>query len=199
MTNQAISPLRARMIEDMTMRNFGPKTQSDYIRSVKRLTLFLGRSPDSASNEDLRRYHLHLGSTCASASSLNAAVPGLRFFFGTVLDRAGAARYLPFVRQPRKLPVILSADEVSRFLEAAPGPKHKAAFSIAYGAGLRAAEVLSLKPSDIDSDRMVIPAWSWARDARIATSCCRRACLSCCATIGRRFGPGAGCFPDRTP
>lgn len=156
MTKQAISPLRRRMIEDMTMRNFGPKTQSGYIRSVKKLTIFLGRSPDSASNEDLRRYHLHLASNGCSASSLNSTVSGLRFFFGTVLNRTGAAKHLPFVRQPRKLPVILSLDEVSRFLEAAPGLKYKAAFSIAYGAGLRASEVLSLKPADIDAKRMVI-------------------------------------------
>ena len=156
MTNKTISPLRRRMIEDMTMRNFGPKTQSNYIRSVKNLTVFLGRSPDTASNEDLRRFHLHLASNGASASSMNATMSGLRFFFGVVLDRPGAAKHLPFVRQPRKLPVILSPDEVSRFLEAAPGIKYKAAFSIAYGAGLRASEVLSLKPRDIDSKRKLI-------------------------------------------
>ncbi len=156
MTHLTISPLRQRMIEDMTARNFGEKTQADYIRSVKKLTRFLGRSPDSASNEDLRRYHLHLVSNGATPSTINATVSGLRFLFGTVLDRPGASRYLPFVRQPKKLPVILSPDEVSRFLEAAPSIKYKTALSIAYGAGLRASEVLHLKPCDIDSKRMVI-------------------------------------------
>ena len=156
MTNEAVSPLRRRMIEDMTIRNFGPKTQNDYIRSVKNLAMFLGRSPEAASNEDVRRFQLHLSSGDISAASMNNTVSGLRFFFRVTLGRADIASHLPFVRQPRKLPVVLSPEEVSRFLEAAPGIKYKAAFSVAYGAGLRASEVMSLKPTDIDSKRMVI-------------------------------------------
>ncbi len=156
MTNEAMSPLRRRMIEDMTIRNFGAKTQHDYIRSVKNLTMFLGRSPDTATSEDVRRFQLHLSSDGISAASMNNTVSGLRFFFRVTLGRADIASHLPFVRQPHKLPIILSPEEVSRFLEAAPGLKYKAAFSVAYGAGLRAAEVISLKPTDIDSKRMVI-------------------------------------------
>ncbi len=156
MTNEAISPLRRRMIEDMTIRNFGPKTQNDYIRSVKNLATFLGRSPDTASNEDVRRFQLRLAADGISATSMNSTVSGLRFFFRVTLGRGDIANHLPFVRQPRKLPVVLSLEEVSRFLEAAPGLKYKAAFSVAYGAGLRASEVMSLKPTDIDSRRMVI-------------------------------------------
>ena len=156
MTDEAMSPLRRRMIEDMTIRNFGPKTQHDYIRSVKNLTIFLGRSPDTASNEDVRRFQLHLSSNGISAASMNNTVSGLRFFFRATLGRTDIAHHLPFVRQPQKLPVILSPEEVSRFLEAAPGLKYQAAFSVAYGAGLRAGEVMSLKPTDIDSKRMVI-------------------------------------------
>ena len=156
MTNEAMSPLRRRMIEDMTIRNFGPKTQHDYIRSVRNLTVFLGRSPDTASNEDVRRFQLHLASDGISAASMNNTVSGLRFFFRVTLGRADIASHLPFVRQPQKLPIVLSPEEVSRFLEAAPGLKYKAAFSVAYGAGLRASEVMSLKPTDIDSKRMVI-------------------------------------------
>ena len=156
MTNEAMSPLRRRMIEDMTIRNFGPKTHHDYIRSVKNLTMFLGRSPDTATNEDVRRFQLHLSSDGISAARMNNTVSGLRFFFRVTLGRADIASHLPFVRQPHKLPIILSPEEVSRFLEAAPGLKYKAAFSVAYGAGLRAAEVISLKPTDIDSKRMVI-------------------------------------------
>jgi site-specific recombinase XerD len=144
------------MIEDMTIRNFGPKTQHDYIRSVKNLAMFLGRSPDTASNEDVRRFQLRLSSGGISAASMNNTVSGLRFFFRVTLGRTDIASHLPFVRQPRKLPVVLSPEEVSRFLEAAPGLKYKAAFSVAYGAGLRACEVMSLKPTDIDSKRMVI-------------------------------------------
>ena len=154
MTNETMSPLRRRMIEDMTIRNFGPKTQHDYVRSVRNLTVFLGRSPDTASNEDVRRFQLHLASDGISAASMNSTVSGLRFFL--TLGRSNIASHLPFVRQPHKLPIVLSPEEVSRFLEAAPGLKYKAAFSVAYGAGLRASEVTSLKPTDIDSKRMVI-------------------------------------------
>ena len=156
MTNETMSPLRRRMIEDMTIRNFGPKTHHDYIRSVRNLTVFLGRSPDTASNEDVRRFQLRLSSDGISAASMNNTVSGLRFFFRVTLGRTDIASHLPFVRQPHKLPVVLSPEEVSRFLEAAPGLKYKAAFSVAYGAGLRASEVMSLKPTDIDSKRMVI-------------------------------------------
>src|SRR5450759_3727315 len=156
MTNEAMSPLRRRMIEDMTIRNFGPKTQHNYIRSVRNLTVFLGRSPDTASNEDVRRFQLHLASDGISAASMNSTVSGLRFFFRVTLGRSDIASHLPFVRQPHKLPIVVSPEEVSRFLEAAPSLKYKAAFSVAYGAGLRASEVMSLKPTDIDSKRMVI-------------------------------------------
>jgi integrase/recombinase XerD len=156
MTDQAISPLRRRMIEDMTIRKFAPKTQSSYIRAVRSFTVFLGRSPDQASAEDLRRYQLHLASSGVATPSLNATVTALRFFFAVTLGRSEITEHMPFVREPRKLPVVLSPEEVTRFLEAAPGLKYRAALSVAYGAGLRANEVVSLKISDIDSTRMVI-------------------------------------------
>ena len=156
MTDTQPSPLRQRMIEDMTMRKFAPKTQASYIRAVRNFTRFLGRAPDTAHAEDLRRYQLHLASGGLSAPSVNAAVTALRFFFTVTLARRGATERMAFVRQPRKLPVVLSPDEVARLLEAAPGLKYKAALSVAYGAGLRALEVVSLKLTDIDSTRMVI-------------------------------------------
>jgi site-specific recombinase XerD len=156
MTDKAISPLRRRMIEDMTVRKFAPKTQASYIRSVKNFAAFLGRSPDRASPEDLRRFQLHLASNGASASSINATVTALRFLFKVTLRRRTATDHLPMIREPRKLPVVLSLGEIARMLDAAPGPKHKAALGVAYGAGLRASEVVSLKASDIDSDRMAI-------------------------------------------
>src|SRR5262245_19238931 len=156
MTDQAISPLRRRMIEDMTIRKFAPKTQASYLRAVRNFTVFLGRSPDQASAEDLRRYRLHLASSGIAAPSLNATVTALRFFFTVTLGRGELTERMPFVREPRKLPVVLSPEEVARFLEAAPGLKYRAALSVAYGAGLRANEVISLKVSDIDSTRMVI-------------------------------------------
>ena len=156
MTEQAISPLRQRMIEDMTIRGFTAGTQQSYIRVVRDFTAFLGRPPDQADAEDLRRYQLHMRSQGASATSMNAAVSALRFFFGVTLGREDAEAGMTTLREPRKLPVVLSPQEVARLLDAAPGLKYRAALSVAYGAGLRASEVVSLKVSDIDSTRMVI-------------------------------------------
>jgi site-specific recombinase XerD len=156
MTDEAISPLRLRMIEDMTVRGFTACTQRGYIAAVKRFTIFLGRSPDEASAEDLRRFQLQMRSEGASATTMNAAVSALRFFFGVTLGRGDAQAGMTTVREPRRLPVVLSPEEVRRLLDAAPGLKYRAALSLAYGAGLRASEVVSLKLSDIDSNRMVI-------------------------------------------
>jgi len=156
MTEQAISPLRRRMIEDMTIRKLAPKTQHDYVQRVKDFAAFLSRSPATASKEDVRRYQLHLASNGAHTPKINSTVSALRFFFDVTLDRADLAKQASFVREPRKLPIVLSPEEVARLLEAAPGIKYKAALSVAYGAGLRAAEVISLKVSDIDSQRMLI-------------------------------------------
>ena len=158
MTNGNISPLRRRMTEDMTVRGFTAGTQRGYLAAVENFTAFLGRSPDRSDAEDLRRYQLHMRSNGASATSMNAAVSALRFFFGVTLGRGDAQAGMTTVREPRRLPVILSPQEVRCLLDAAPGLKYKAALSVAYGAGLRASEVVSLKMSDIDSDseRMVI-------------------------------------------
>ncbi len=156
MTAQSISPLRRRMIEDMTVRGFTAKTQASYIRDVRNFAAFLGGSPAWAGAEDVRRYQLHMRSSGASARSMNAAVSALRFFFTVTLGRREAAAWMTTVREPRKLPVVLSPEEVARLLDAAPGLKYKAALSIAYGAGLRASEVVSLRVADIDSERMVI-------------------------------------------
>jgi integrase/recombinase XerD len=156
MTEECITPLRRRMIEDMSVRHFASKTQHDYIRAVMKLARFLGRSPDTATHEDLRRFQLQLTENRAGAPIINSTVSALRFFFTVTFDRADAARHLTFVHEPRKLPVVLSPEEVARLLEAAPGVKYKAALSVAYGAGLRVSEVVSLKVSDIDSKRMML-------------------------------------------
>lgn len=156
MNGESISPLRRRMIEDMTVRKFVEKTQKDYIRHVKGLTTFLDRSPDTATAEDLRRYQLHLTESGVRPPSINGAVSALRFFFSVTLDRPEVTKLLTFVAEPRKIPVVLSPEEVTRFLDAAPGPKYKAAFSAAYGAGLRVSEVVALKVSDVDSGRMLL-------------------------------------------
>jgi integrase/recombinase XerD len=156
MTDKAISPLRRRMIEDMTMRKFAPKTQHDYVQRIKNFAAFLGRSPDTASFEDVRRYQLHLAERGVGVATLNQTVATLRFLFRVTLKRHEIVEHTTFIHEPRKLPVVLSPEEVARLLNAAPGLKYKAALSVAYGAGLRAAEVISLKVSDIDSRRMII-------------------------------------------
>ena len=156
MTDAAMSPLRRRMIEDMTIRKFAPKTQHDYVQRIKNFTAFLGRSPDTASFEDVRRYQLHLAASGVGVPTINQTASTLRFFFKVTLGRPEIVEHTHAIHEPRKLPVVLSPEEVARLLDAAPGLKYKAALSVAYGAGLRATEVISLKVSDIDSKRMVI-------------------------------------------
>jgi site-specific recombinase XerD len=156
MADTRLSPLRQRMIDDMTLRNFAPQTQEGYIRAVKAFAAFLGRSPGEASFEDVRRFQLHLVASGAGTPTINNALTALRFFFTVTLRKPAVIADLPFIKGPRKLPVVLSPQEVARLLDAAPGLKYKAALSVAYGAGLRASEIVSLKVSDIDSTRMVI-------------------------------------------
>jgi integrase/recombinase XerD len=156
MTEQAISPLRRRMTEDMAIRKFAQKTQHDYVQRVKDFANYLKRSPDTAKPEDVRGFQLHLASSGAGTPKINATVAALRFFFKATLDRPDLSRHLSTIHEPRKVPIVLSPDEVARFLEAAPGIKYKAAFSVAYGAGLRVSEVAALKVSDIDSKRMML-------------------------------------------
>ena len=153
---QGITPLRRRMIDDMRMRKLSDKTQRHYIRAVRQFSGFLGRSPDSASVEDLRRYQLHLVDRGISPISLNAAITGLKFFFEVTLDHGELMYKMQPVRLPRTLPVVLSREEVARLIAAAGNLKHQTALSVAYGAGLRASEVVALKVGDIDSGRMTL-------------------------------------------
>ena len=157
MTNQhSTTPLRRRMIEDMTMRKLHPKTQLGYIRAVKKLARFLGRSPDLASAENLRGFQLHMVEQGVSSTTINATLTGLTFFFGVTLERPVALKRMSRVRKPQKLPQVLSVEEVERLLAGASNPKHRAALAVAYGAGLRASEVVHLKVTDIDSERMIV-------------------------------------------
>jgi len=153
---QAISPLRQRMIDDMALRKLSPKTQTGYIRAVRQFAGFLGRSPDSATAEELRRYQLYLVARGISPVSLNATITGLRFFFEVTVERADAMAKMSTVRIPHKLPVVLDREEVARLIESADNLKYQAALSVAYGAGLRASEVVGLKVGDIDSMRMTL-------------------------------------------
>ncbi|MER8576920.1 site-specific integrase [Mesorhizobium sp. M1409] len=155
-TNAPISPLRQRMQQDMLMRGLGPHTQQDYVRHVRRFTAFLGRAPDTATPQDIRRFQLNQHENGVGPATINGAVSALRFLFMVTLMRRDLARALVIMRYPRKLPDVLSVEEAARLLEAAPGIKYKAALGVAYGAGLRVSEVAHLKVDDIDSTRMLI-------------------------------------------
>jgi integrase len=158
MSDKPISDLRRRMIADMTVRSFGDKTQHDYIRHIETFARFLGRSPDTATGDDIRRFQLAQVEGGAQPPKMNTQASALRFFFTITLGRADLAHQLARTHYPRKLPRVLIADQIARLLEAAPGPglKYKAALGIAYGAGLRGGEVVMLRIGDIDSKRMLI-------------------------------------------
>jgi integrase/recombinase XerD len=158
MNDKPISDFRARLIADMTIRTFGEKTQRDYIRNVEAFASFLGRAPDTATGDDIRRFQFAQVEQGAQPPKMNTQASALRFFFTITLGRADLAHQLARTHYPRKLPRVLTPDEVGRLIEAAPGPglKHKAALSVAYGAGLRGCEVVILRVGDIDSKRMLI-------------------------------------------
>jgi len=202
MTDKAISPLRRRLIEDMTIRRLGPGTQHQYIRHVKSFADFVCRSPEKATPEDVRRYQLRLASIGTTVPTLNAGASALRFFFRVTLKRRDLADAVVSVREPRRLPVVLSVEEVGRLLASTTNIKHKAALSLAYATGLRSSEVVSLKLTDIDSDRMVIRVEqgkslpSRKRGARrIATSFSRPTCSIYCVNGGAPRATRDGCIP----
>ena len=208
--NEPISPsttgtrLRQRLIEDMSVRGFTVKTRHDYIRSVVGFAAFLGRSPDTATAEDIRRFQLHQSELGMHAPAMNGTVAALRFFFTYTLDRPEISRKLIRLRYPRKLPTVLSADEVARLLAAAKSLKHRAALAVAYGAGLRVAEVASLKVGDIDSTRMLIRVerGKGGRDRNAMLSPDLLTLLRAWWQDGRRQGvmlPGGWLFPGQDP
>jgi site-specific recombinase XerD len=155
-TTRSGTPLRQRMLDDMRMRKMAEHTQEGYVRAVRKLAAFLKRSPDTASVEDLRRFQLHLVDSGAGPVTINATITGLKFLFDITLSQPELMAKMQHVRVPRTLPVVLSREEAARLIAAAPNLKHQAALSVAYGAGLRASEVISLKVSDIDSQRMTL-------------------------------------------
>ncbi|WP_231746422.1 tyrosine-type recombinase/integrase [Sphingobium baderi] len=144
------------MIDDMMLRNLSPATQRSYLHAVTKFSRHFGRSPDRLGLEDVRAFQVYLVSQGISWPSLNQTVCALRFFYGVTLNRGEIPERIAYARMPRKLPAILSADEVVRFLEAVPSLKTRAALTTAYAAGLRVSEVVSLKVGDIDSDRMLL-------------------------------------------
>jgi integrase/recombinase XerD len=153
---ESVSPLRVRMIEDMRMRKLERRTQEGYVRGVCRLAKYLGRSPQTATAEDLRRFQLHLVEAGVSPITLNATLTAVKFLFQITLDRPHVVSKLRRVRVEQKLPVVLSLEEVALLIESAANLKMKTALTLAYGAGLRAGEVVALKTGDVDSQRMVL-------------------------------------------
>ena len=159
MTKPVLPPptgLRQRMIEDMDMRRFSRETQRNYLRDVGRFARFLGRSPDTAIADDIRQFQIAQHDAGMPVPTMNSIVSALRFLFTITVDRPDLARKLVRAKHPRNLPIVLSQDEVARLLDATTSLKHRAALSVAYGAGLRVAEVAALKVSDIDSERMLL-------------------------------------------
>ena len=170
--NTSVSPLRQKLIDDMTIRHFSMETQRNYIRDVGCFASFLRRPPDTAITEDVRQFQLAQNEVGVPMPTMNSVVSSLRFFFANTLDRPDLARKLVRVKRPRNLPVVLSRDEAARLLNATTSLKNQAALSVAYGAGLRVGEVAMLKVRDIDSARMLI------RIERGKGGRCRNAMLS---------------------
>jgi integrase/recombinase XerD len=156
MTSEGMSPLRRRMIEDMTVRNLSPTTRASYIHNIKKFSLHFRQSPDRLGLEDVRAYQVHLVSQGIAWATLNQVVSSLRFFYGVTLGRKDLPERIAYARRPKTLPVILSPEEVAAFLEAVPSRRDRVALTTAYATGLRASEVVGLRICDIDSARMVI-------------------------------------------
>lgn len=152
-----MTALRQRMLEDLRVRNYASKTQISYVRHVARFATYFKKSPDQLTTEDIRTYLVHLvGEKRVSWTCFNQMVCALRFFYGVTLGRGDVIPDIPFPRSCRKLPTVLSADEVERLLRAVRNPKHRTILTTIYATGLRISEALALKVSDIDSERMVI-------------------------------------------
>jgi integrase/recombinase XerD len=203
-TTRPVSPLRQRMIDDMRMRKLGERTQSAYVRAVRHLAAFLGRSPDTASAEDLRRFQLHLVERGTSAVTLNATITGLKFFFEVTLERGELMARMQPVRVPQTLPVVLSREEVARLIAGVRNLKHQAALSVAYGAGLRASEVTALKVGDVDSQRMLlrVEQGKGRKDRHAMLSPVLLERLRAWWRVGHAQGrmlPGGWLFPGRDP
>jgi len=186
-----MSPLRRRMIEDMTIRNLSAATQQSYLRAVARFSVFFGRSPDRLDVEDARTFQVHLVSKGVSWQSLNQTVCALRFFFGVTLGREELVPRIVHAREARALPVVLSAEEVGRFLAAIAIRRTRMALTTAYAAGLRVSEAAMLKVADIDSSRMVIRVehGKGGKDRYVMLS---PRLLSCCAPTGVWHDLGTG-------
>src|SRR5258708_35696250 len=151
-----MSELRRRMVEDMKIRNLAPATERCYVHAVAKFSRYFKRSPDGLGLAEVRAYQVHLVSRGVSWDGFNQAVCALRFFYGVTLGRSAMVERIPYARKLRHLPVVLSTDEVARFLAGVPNLKHRMALTTAYAAGLRVSEGVRLKIADIDSARTLL-------------------------------------------
>jgi len=156
MSTDAVTPLRQRMIEDMNARKLCAGTQRGHIRGCKRFAAFLNRSPDTATAEDIRRFQLHLAEAGLSICNRNQIMTGLRFLFRVTLRRLDLTAEIYHLREPQKIPLVMSPDETKRLLAVAQNLKVRVLLSLGYGCGLRAGEVIRLKVKHIDSAQKII-------------------------------------------
>jgi len=157
MSTDAISPLRQRMIEDMSARKLNPHTQRSHISSCKRFAAYLKRSPGTATADEIRLFQLHLTETKASICNRNRIMTGLRFLFRVTLRRLDLAAEIYHIKEPQKIPLVMSPDEAKRLLAMAGNLKVHVLLALGYGAGLRAGEVVRLRVGDIDRAQNIIP------------------------------------------
>ena len=156
MTTDAVTPLRQRMIDDMNARKLGAHSQRGHIYSCKRLAAFLKRSPDTATPDDVRRFQLHLAETGMSICNRNRIMTGVKFLFRVTLRRLDLAAEIYHLREPQKIPLVMSPDETKRLLAVASSLKARILLGLGYGCGLRASEVVRLKVKHIDSAQKII-------------------------------------------
>ncbi len=176
MPEQSIPAIRQRFLEDMRVKGLSPKTQTMYLRAMRDFTRFIGRSPDTASPEDLRSFQLDMADKGIGAPTFNNRLSVLSFFFSVTCAREGMKKYMRYQRIAKKIPEVLSAEEVTKIIEAAPGPglRYRTAFSVAYGGGLRSSEVTHLRVRDIDSDPLSGHCCAMHGDASIACRAMRQ-------------------------
>src|ERR1700739_3044618 len=155
-TDTTVSPLRQRMIEDMAARKLGRHAQRSHIHSCRRFAAFLGRSPDTATADDVRRFQLHLAEAGLSICNRNRIMTGLRFLFRVTLRRLDLSAEIYHIREPQKIPLVMSPDETRRLLAVASNLKVRTLLSLGYRCGLRASEVVRLKVKHIDSAQKII-------------------------------------------
>lgn len=149
--------LRQRMLEDLRVRNYSPRTQKTYIDAVAKFAQHFGKPPDQLGPEHVRTYQLHLvNEQSASWTRLNQTVCALRFFYHKTLGKDWALRHVPYAKSEKKLPIVLSQTEVNRLFDTMANVKHLSLLLLAYSAGLRVSEIANLRITDIDSERMVI-------------------------------------------